>query len=170
VALHEIDAGRRPSVIGTYRAVLPSLGPLLGGWLLAAVVVVLLILSVVGIPVAIWLVVRWILHPQVCVSGRLGPLQSLRASRDLVRGRWWRTAAYGGLVHVIGVATGPVVGILLLFVTSASLVAINLVGSLVYVAVMPYVAIAMALYHQDLVLRRAEVGAAEPLRPSPASA
>jgi hypothetical protein len=52
------------------------------------------------------------------------PARSSVRSRNLVRHRWWRTLAFGALVNTIGLATGPAVGIVLLFITSASLEAI----------------------------------------------
>jgi hypothetical protein len=50
----------------------------------------------------------------------------------------------------IGLATGPIVGLAVLFASSASLSAIDIVSSVVYAVVMPYVAIVLVLLFFDL--------------------
>ena len=49
---------------------------------------------------------------------------------------------------------GPMIGVALMFVTSASLGLINLVAALVYVFVLPAAGIAIALLFYDLRIRR----------------
>ena len=56
---------------------------------------------------------------------------------------------------------GPILGIVVLFLTSSSLAVIDLISSVVYVFVMPYVGLAIMLLFYDL---RQRVGAAEPVR------
>jgi ACR3 family arsenite efflux pump ArsB len=58
-----------------------------------------------------------------------------------VRGNWWRVASLLLFVTVIALLLGPLVGTLLLFVSHASFDFINLISSVVYVVVLPYVAI-----------------------------
>ena len=67
-----------------------------------------------------------------------------------------RVFAIAALVNVTAFLLGPIVGIAMLFLTSGSLVVINLVSSLVYVVVIPYAGIAIALLYYDL--RRREQG------------
>jgi hypothetical protein len=55
-------------------------------------------------------------------------------------------------VTVIALLLGPLVGTLLLFVTSASFDFINLIASVVYAVVLPYVAIVTTYLYFDLLL------------------
>jgi hypothetical protein len=123
-----------------------------------AAVIALLLISVVGIPWAVHRLVAWCLVVQACVlEGRDGPA-ALRRSAALVRGRWWSTAATIALINAVGLASGPVVGIVLLFVSDLPLLAINLVGSAVYAVTVPYVAIATTLLWGDRVTGRVSGG------------
>lgn len=108
--------------------------------------VVLLFLTIVGIPWAVRQAVRWVFIPQVVVFEGLRARDALQRSAELVRGRWWRTAVLVGLLTGIGLATGLLAGLLLLFLTTAApLSVVNFIGSLVYVVALPYVAVALAL-------------------------
>jgi hypothetical protein len=82
----------------------------------------------------------------------------LRRSRVLVAGRWWPTALLTGFVAGVGALTGPLVGVALLFVTTASFNLVNAVASLVYAITIPYVALALTYLYGDLRAR------AEPVR------
>ena len=64
--------------------------------------------ELVGIPWAIRQAVRWVFIPQVVVfEGLPAPAaRCLHRSAELVRGRWWRTAALVVLLRVIGLAPG----------------------------------------------------------------
>jgi hypothetical protein len=69
-------------------------------------------------------------------------LGALRQSSRLVRGNWWRTASLLLFVTLVALLLGPLFGTLLLFASGASFDFINLISSLVYAVVLPYVAIA----------------------------
>ena len=80
--------------------------------------------------------------------------------------------AITALVNVTAFLAGPILGIAVLFLTSSSLAVIDLISSVVYVFVMPYVGLAIVLLFYDL---RQRVGAAEPVRvvtglPAPSAA
>jgi hypothetical protein len=150
VAMVEIDAGRKAGARAAYKRVLPKLGPLLGVVLLAAVGIALVSLTSIGTLLSIWLLVRWAFLAQVVVLERTPGLIALRRSSRLVRGNWWRAGSLLLFVTVIALLLGPLVGTLLLFVTSASFNFINLVSGVVYVFVLPYAAIAMTYMYFDL--------------------
>jgi hypothetical protein len=89
-------------------------------------------------------------------------LATLRRTSWLVRGNWWRVASLMLFVTVIALLVGPLVGTLLLFVSSASFNFINLISSLVYVVVLPFAAIASTYMYFDLcVAKRLEEQTAE---------
>jgi ACR3 family arsenite efflux pump ArsB len=81
---------------------------------------------------------------------------ALRRSSQLVRGDWWRVASLVLFVTSIGLLLGPLLGAILLFVTSASFNFVNLISSLVYVFALPFVAIATTYLYFDLQLEKEE--------------
>ena len=135
--------------------------------------VVLLNLTVVGAPLAGWLVVRYQLMGPVAMleQGSADDLR-LRAS-GLVRHRWWHTAVFAlGIwagIHAIGVAIGLLV---LVAATGLPLWAGSLVVMAVEVALTPLGGIALTLLYGDAAVEHDEPDAAgEPgPEPSPVSA
>lgn len=153
-AVVEIDAGRTPSAISAYRAVfrLRRLRPLAIALAVVIVVQVLLDLTVVLIPVSIYLVVWWSLFAvSVGVEGR--PARgALRRSGALVRGNWWRAAAVVA-VAAAGLLIGPAVGVIALLLTGAAFDLVNMIAAMVYVVALPFVAIALTYLYFDLRVR-----------------
>jgi hypothetical protein len=80
----------------------------------------------------------------------------------VVRGRWWRTLRVAGFFWLISLIAGPVLGFVLIF-ANVSLTWVNVVGSLVFALLVPYVAIGRTLLYLDL-SARAEQKAAIPWR------
>ena len=98
VILDEIDAGRRILAFDAYRRVLRRLRPLAQGMGTELVMVILLTITVVGIPLAIHRFVRWSLFAQASMLDDLSGIEALHRSSELVRGsgggrsasrRWW---------------------------------------------------------------------------------
>jgi hypothetical protein len=156
--LVQLSAEGRASATDAYRATLRELRPLLGGLVLAAFAVAVLDLTLIGLPIAIWLTVRWSLLAQSAALCGGGATASLRRSSRLVRGHWWRTASLTVFVTGLALLLGPLAGTLLLFATSAraSFDAVNLVSDLVYVVALPFAAIATTYLYFDLAARSAE--------------
>jgi hypothetical protein len=126
-------------------------------------IVLVLLLTVVGIPVAAYLLVRWAFVSQACVIEKLSARPALQRSAELVRSRWWRTFGVTATVNVLAALSGPVVGLVALFtVTSASLDVINLIGSIVYVFTIPLAAVAVTLLYFDLAERDQSPSPASP--------
>lgn len=149
-AIARIDAGERPDALRAYRGVGPRVGSLAWAWARVIVIAGLLTVTVVGIPFAIVYLVRKALLTQACVIEEHGAAAALRRSTALVRGRMVRVLAITAFVNVTAFVLGPIVGVLVLFLASGSLAVINMVSSLVYVVVMPYVGITLALLFYDL--------------------
>jgi hypothetical protein len=143
------------SPLQAYRSALGKLRPLLGGLALAAVVWVVLNVTAVLIPVAVWLAVRWMLLAQVVeVEGR-SSVGGLRRSAALVRGRWLRVASIVGMGALLALAAGPLLGVVLIFVTDAPLPLLNLVAGVVYALAMPFVALTTTYVYFDARVREA---------------
>lgn len=150
-----VDRGGTADARDAFRRLGERLWAVLGVLGLAAAAVVLLALTVVGIPVAVYLIGRWAVAVQVCVLERLPAREALRRSSELTRGRWWRTVRLAAVVNVLGAISGPAIGIALLFTTDLPLLAINAVSSAVFIVAMPFVGLAMAYLHGDLVAAEA---------------
>jgi hypothetical protein len=150
VILNEIDAGRRILAGQAYRRVFRRLRPLARGMVTEIIMVLLLTITVVGIPFAVHRFIRWSLFAQACMLDDVSATESLRRSSELVRGRWWRTFGFTVLVDTLAVLSGPLLGVGLLLLTDHSLNFINLAGSLVYTFTVPYAAIQLTLFYFDL--------------------
>jgi hypothetical protein len=148
--LREIDDGRRMRAAEAYRLVFQRLRPLARGMAAELATVVVLSITVVGVPLAVARFIRWSLFAQACVLGELSAGESLRRSSVLVRGHWWRTFGFTAIVDVIAILSGPFFGVGLLLLTDRSLNFINVAASVVYALTVPLAAIALTLYYFDL--------------------
>jgi hypothetical protein len=152
-ALVEIDAGREIGPLKAYGSVARQLRPLLGGLGLAVAVYVALSATAFLAPVAIWLAVRWSLLAQAVEIEELRAGDALRRSASLVRGRWLRTATLVGVGALVALAAGPLLGVLLIFVTDAPLALLNVFAGVVYALVMPFVALLSSYLYFDARVR-----------------
>jgi hypothetical protein len=149
----ELDAGGRPTPLRAYRRVLARVPTIVGGTVVALVVLILLDLTVVGIPFSIWLLVRWSLLAQVVELEGCSVLGSLRRSSELVSGHWWRVASISVVTTGLALLLGPFLGALLLLVSDASFDVVNVVAGLVYTVTLPFAAIATTYVYYDLLVR-----------------
>jgi hypothetical protein len=161
IAMVEIDAGREIGAWSAYRKVMPRLGSILGTVLVVGVALALISFTALGAVLAVWLIVRWSFLAQVVVLEGTSGLAGLRRSAQLVRENWWRTAALILFVTVIALLLGPLLGTVLLFVSSASFDFVNLISSVVYAIVLPYAGIATTYLYFDLRVADGERAATE---------
>ena len=161
-ALIEMDAGRPVTALRAYRLIAPSFGALLLSLLVAVPVGLVLNLTFVLIPVAIFLLVRWSLLGTVLGVEHTPGVTALRRSGAVTRRHWWRTATV--VVGISGAALllGPAVGVLALLLTGAAFDLVNLIAAIVYVAALPFAAIVTAYLYFDLAARREAALAEEP--------
>lgn len=149
-ALSERAEGRKVRLRSAYKAMFAHFGPLLAANVLIALFMTVLSVTIVGIPWAIKKAIDWSFTPQLVIIEERRARDAMRTSAAIVRGDWWRVAAITTTLFLIGVALGPIVGIAVIFVTSLPLVLVNVIGSLVYMLVVPYVAIALTLLYFDI--------------------
>ena len=154
-ALLELDGGRPISPFRAYRIALARLRPLLRALGIAVGVLVVLAATAVLIPVAVWLLVRWALFAQVVELEGRPAVDALQRSAELVRRRWLRVASLVGVGAVLALAAGPLIGALLILVTSAPLALLNIVAGVVYALVMPFVALLTTYVYLDARVRHA---------------
>ena len=149
-ALADIDAGRKVSPVRAYRRALAKIGPLLGGLAIAVAVWVLLTVTTVLIPVAIWFAVQCMLLAQVVELEGSSAVGGLRRSFRLVRGRWFRVASLVGIGTLLALAAGPLVGAALIALTDAPLPLLNVIAGVVYTLAMPFVALTTTYVYFDV--------------------
>ena len=137
-ALARIIEGGRPDTLEAFRGTFPRAGSLGRAWVQIVVIAGLLTITVVGIPIAIFYLVRKTVVTQACVVEDLHARPALNRSSELVRRHGFRVLAIAALVNVTAFLLGPIVGVLVLFLTSSSLAVINVISSLVYAVVVPY--------------------------------
>ncbi len=131
-----------------------------GGQIMATLGVTLLAITVIGLPWAIWKYFSWQFVQQQILFEDKPVRAAFRDSSELVRGSWWRTVRVAGFFWLVSTVLGPVLGFVLIFL-NFELVWINLIGSLVFALIIPYVTLGHTLLYFDLQERRAT----EPVRP-----
>jgi hypothetical protein len=150
------DAG----FLSSWRGVGQRFWRVVGGQIIATLGVTLLAITVIGLPWAIWKYFGWqFVQQQILFEDK--PLRAaFRDSSELVRGHWWRTVRVAGFFWLVSIVAGPVLGFVLIFL-NFSLLWINLIGSLVFALIIPYVTLGHTLLYFDL----QERAATEPVKP-----
>jgi hypothetical protein len=154
VAIERADRDQPLGFRRTWRETRGHFWALVGSWVGGLTVVLLLALTVVGIPLAIWVAVNWSLVQQEIVFNDMSIRGAFRESRRLVKGHWLRTAIIAAFISLIGFGSGPVLGVLLVFLSDVSLTFVNAFGSLVFALLIPYMAIARTMLFCDLEAER----------------
>jgi hypothetical protein len=152
-----VETGRM-GFLDSYRGMAHRFWRVVLGQLLATIGVALIAITVIGIPFAIWKYVGWQFVQQEILFEDKPVREAFRGSSDLVRGRWWHTVRVAGFFWLVGVVSGPIVGFALIF-TNFSLFWINVIGSLIFALLVPYIALGRTLLYFDLGARAAEAPA-----------
>ena len=153
LAMVEIDEGRRIAPLEAYKLVRRRIRPLVESLLRAAIVVAILVVTLFGIPIGIWLLIRWSLLAQVIALEDHPSRGALRRSGRLVNRHWLRAGSLTLIVAGTGLLLGPVAGTLLLLLTSASFDFVNLLSGLIYVFTLPFAAVVTTFLYFDLLVR-----------------
>jgi hypothetical protein len=152
------EDGQPAGLRDSYRAMFERLWRIVAGQFLALALIFLMIITMIGIPFAIYFYVAWQLIAQVILFEDRSIRASLRRSHELVRQHWWLTIRVVALLALIGLVTGPFLGFLLIFL-NLSPIMVNAIGSLVFALLIPYVALGRTLLYLDLCSRDAEAPA-----------
>ena len=152
-ALVEIDAGRKIQPLGAYRLAFDNIRPLLRVSLIMVVLISLLVTSVFLIPIAIWIAVRWALVVPVIELENRSAIAALRRSARLVRQEWLKVASLIVVGGALALVAGPLIGALLILLTSAPLALLNVVAGVVYALAAPFVALTTAYVYFDARVR-----------------
>jgi len=152
-AVDDVADGRPPDFNRSYRYILERLGTLLLSALRVFGRVVLAAVTIVGIPLAVYLLVRWIFFPQAIAIDDRSPKEAVDLSARIVKGQWWRT--FGILLVVWLLAGLPAIAVAILF-EPAAVIASGLASAAVAVIILPFVAVASTLLYYDLRSRERE--------------
>ena len=150
--VHQREQGKDGGVREDYREIWGKLWRVVGAQLLVWLFLALMFFTVIGIPFAIYFYVAWQFVQQEILFEDRSIRESLRSSHARVRGHWLRTVIVTAILALIGVVIGPVLGFFLIFLNLTA-VLVNLIGSVVYALVFPYVALGRTLLYLDLCSR-----------------
>ncbi|MBN1530398.1 MAG: hypothetical protein JW895_15155 [Thermoleophilaceae bacterium] len=152
----ELDRTGQPRTMAAVRLMVTRCWRVLACHVLRSVIIGLLVLSVIGIPVAVRKYVDWQFIQQSILFEDESVPSALRRSTDVVRGRWWRTARVTGFFFLVSVVAGPALSVGLIF-ADLSLPVINLIGSILFAVIAPYVTLGRTLLFLDLQAHPAQV-------------
>ncbi|MCJ7511120.1 MAG: glycerophosphoryl diester phosphodiesterase membrane domain-containing protein [Dehalococcoidia bacterium] len=94
--------GTTPGFWRSYAAVIPRLDRLVLAALCFQITVQLLMIVILGIPIAVYLLIRWLFFGQAIMLEDAGAGEAFKRSGDLVAGFWWRVF---GILLVIGLVS-----------------------------------------------------------------
>jgi hypothetical protein len=136
-----------------YRQVLDRAGTLILAAARVLGIILLLSITIIGIPFAIYLGIRWSFFPQAVVIEGRDSGDALSLSADIVKGSWWRT--FGIVIIVSLLAAIPSFGVGALFAWAAP-IASALIGAVIATIVRPFTAGAFTLLFFDLSSRESQ--------------
>ncbi|HEV8638043.1 MAG TPA: glycerophosphoryl diester phosphodiesterase membrane domain-containing protein [Chloroflexota bacterium] len=167
-AISQARFGRRATMGQGFRHALKHFWSLLGTQLLYLVAITLMMITVIGIPFAIYFAVVWAFAFHAVLLEDAGVFRAFGRSRELVRGHWWRTLGIALLfllfIWVVSIVLLVPLGALVGFVTLTQgpeglqsplyivgSTVLNLLGSAITT---PLTYCAWVLYYYDLRIRK----------------
>lgn len=158
-AVVDIHRGRPASVARSYRLAAQRSPAIAAALAIVFVLAGVPALLLIGLPIAIWLIVRWQFFVQSLVYDREQTgTGALRESANLVEGRWWRTLGTVFLFDLLATIPGILVGFVLLTLGGAAVGLANGASSVLYALAIPLAVIAITLMYLD---RKAEATPSE---------
>lgn len=140
--------GQQPAATRCFRTVLRNFKPLLICFVLLTLVAGVLGSWIVGIPIAIFILIRWQFYPQgIFVSGARTWRTALDWSREVVRHRWVPTLLNTIVFQAIAIVPGPIIGFLLMVWLHLTPGIADLIASLIYAVTVPLATIGLTLYY-----------------------
>lgn len=139
--------GAEPTFSRSYQLIFGRLRQLLGVTIRYVGAILLLTATIVGIPIAVYLFVRWFFGVHAVVLDNLSAGEALSLSSRLVRGMWWRV--FGTVVLVGSLVVGLMTWAPIIISGSFSTEAL-LVSNLLIVTVAPFVVCVHTLLFLEL--------------------
>jgi len=157
-----IEGNERPGFRDAFRGMERRFWRVIGTQMMYVAGLYLLAITIVGAPFAVNKFVAWSFVKQEILFNDRGVREAFHASADLVRGRWWHAVRFVAFLFVLAAVTGPILTFALIF-TNLPLVWVDLLGSLVFALLIPYIALGETLLYLDLEVR-AETEGIKPAR------
>ncbi len=149
-AVADIHGGHSPGVVRSYRLAASRAVPIGIAVLIMVVLAGIPLLLVFGLPVAIWLLVKWQFFAQVLIFERdKTSTEAMVTSSKLVKGRWWKTLFAVFIFDLMATLPGIVVGFGLLTLGRTAVGFANGISSLLYSLTIPLAVIAVTLMFLD---------------------
>ncbi len=153
--IRNLERGQDTRLSATVRAVLRRLWRLIAVQLLILVTLVLLVVTVIGIPIAFIKFIDWQFAQQEILFEDRSIRDAMRGSTRLVRGHRWHTGTIAGALWVLSQVPAVLLGAAFIF-TSIPANDINLFGAVVYALLVVYVSGGRTLLYLDLAYRHAQ--------------
>ena len=141
--------GRRITAIGGLGAAIRQPAGAIA-FVVAYVAVSLCSITLIGIPVALWLVARWSVASSAAVMEQRSAWAGLSRSAELTTGHRWRSLLLTMLWGFIALPVGAIVGGVLLLVTHLSFQQTNWIAAIVIAGLTAVAAVGMAVHYFDL--------------------
>jgi hypothetical protein len=181
LAVADICLGNRPTVAGSYGGLFGNFWRYVGTYALYMTMVILGIFLAAFLGSTLWFAVhpgvgvvagavvagltfmvmfRYMFACQICVIERRGPIQSLRRSRHLIRGMFWRTVGLGmamiGMIYLLLFAIGVAWGLTSVMLSLEAYQAFfdDVVVRLLTILATPPLLISFVLLYYDLRVRK----------------
>jgi hypothetical protein len=152
--IRDLDDRRNTSFLSAWTAAAHRIWRLVLVQVVSNLLVIAMLLSIIAIPFAIKKFVDWQLAQQEVLFEDRSIRQALRASTRVVHGHWWHTGMVAGTLWLLSQIPGPALTFALLF-TTVPVGTVNLIGSIIFALLIPYVTIGRTLLYLDLKTRRA---------------
>jgi hypothetical protein len=150
---HGIDGG-----VESFKRVLARRRDIGGAFARAYAIVFLLLISTIGVPVGVFLLVRYQFIAQTVMLEDLDGRRALRRSGRLTNRRWLHTAVVSAGLNGLVIVSAVVAGLLLLvLVPGLPLWAFSALAAVVYAILVPLAAISMTLLYGDAVAEREDL-------------
>ncbi len=147
-AVLDVHRGERAGVVRSYRLAARRSMAIGIAFLIVLILVGIPALLLIGLPIAIWLIVRWQFFVQSLVYDTdQTSTGALRDSASLVHNRWWRTLGTVFLFDLLATIPGILVGFVLLTLGGAAVGLANSVSSILYALTIPLAVIAVTLMY-----------------------
>lgn len=157
VALTDIDTTGGADFSRAYDVAFERLASLLGAMARVLVIVIVLFVTVIGIPWSVQRMVRWAFVGQAVILNGTNAKNALSTSAAAVEGRWWRTF---GIALVIGLIGAVPAGLAATLFGFGSELASGVMAALVSALLLPFTVTAMTLLYLDLQVEKSEGGTA----------
>jgi hypothetical protein len=152
--VRDVDRGEHPTFRSAWGLTLSRFWRLVGAHVYVDVALILMTITVIGIPFAAWKFIGWQFVQQEILFEDKGIRAAMKRSSQVVRHHWWRTLGIAGFLAFFSAAVGPILGWVLIF-GDFSLTSVDVVSAVVYALLVPYVAVARTLLYFDLAERKA---------------